>query len=70
MRGEGGGTMIQKDGRQTWVETKTDSTKAAGSYSYWHPQGDYVAMAVNSVHQSFFTGTGQRIEVYHKFSND
>ena len=69
MRGEGGGTMIQKDGRQTWVETKTDSTKAAGSYSYWHPQGDYVAMAVNSVHQSFFTGTGQRIEVYHKFSN-
>ena len=69
MRGEGGGTLIQKDGKQTWVETKTDSTKAAGSYSYWHPAGDYVAMAVNSVHQSFFTGTGQRIEVYHKFSN-
>ena len=37
MRGEGGGTMIQKDGHQMWVETKTDSTKAAGSYSYWHP---------------------------------
>lgn len=69
MRGEGGGTMIQKDGRQAWVETKTDSTKAAGSYSYWHPDGNYVAMAVNSVHQSFFTGTGQRIEVYHLFSN-
>ena len=69
MRGEGGGTLIQKDGHQTWVETKTDSTKAAGSYSYWHPQGDYVAMAVNSVHQSFFTGTGQRIEVYHRFSD-
>ncbi len=69
MRGEGGGTMMQKDGLQTWVETKTDSTKAAGSYSYWHPKGDYVAMAVNSVHQSFFTSTGQRIEVYHKFSD-
>lgn len=69
MRGEGGGTMIQKDGHQMWVETKTDSTKAAGSYSYWHPQGDYVALAVNSVHQAFFTGTGQRIEVYHTFSN-
>ena len=69
MRGEGGGTMIQKDGHQAWVETKTDSTKAAGSYSYWHPQGDYVALAVNSVHQAFFTGTGQRIEVYHTFSN-
>ena len=69
MRGEGGGTMIQRDGQQQWVNTKTDSTKAAGSYSYWHPQGDYVALAVNSVHQSFFTGTGQRIEVYHRFSN-
>ena len=69
MRGEGGGTMIQKDGHQKWVETKTDITKAAGSYSYWHPAGDYVAMAVNSVHQSFFTGTGQRIEVYHRFSD-
>ncbi len=69
MRGEGGGTMIQKNGHQMWVETKTDSTKAAGSYSYWHPQGDYVALAVNSVHQAFFTGTGQRIEVYHTFSN-
>ena len=69
MRGEGGGTMIQKDGRQVWLETKTDSTHAAGSYSYWHPQGDYVAMAVNSVHQSFFTGTKQRIEVYHTFSD-
>ena len=69
MRGEGGGTMIQKDGRQVWLETKTDSTHAAGSYSYWHPQGDYVALAVNSVHQSFFTGTKQRIEVYHSFSD-
>ena len=69
MRGEGGGTLIQKDGQQKWVETKTDITKAAGSYSYWHPAGDYVAMAVNSVHQSFFTGTGQRIEVYHRFSD-
>ncbi len=69
MRGEGGGTMIQKDGSQVWLETKTDSTHAAGSYSYWHPQGDYVAMAVNSVHQSFFTGTKQRIEVYHTFSD-
>jgi len=69
IRGEGGGTMIQKDGIQHWLETRTDSTKGAGSYSYWHPQGDYCAMAVNSVHQAFFTGTGQRIEVYHLFSN-
>ena len=69
IRGEGGGTLIQRNGRQTWLDTKTDSTKAAGSYASWHPSGDYCAYATNSVHQAFFVGTGQRIEVYHLFSN-
>ena len=69
IRGEGGGTLIQCDGRQQWYDTKTDPTKAAGSYAYWHPDGRYCAYAANSVHQAFFTGTGQRIEVYHRFSN-
>lgn len=69
MRGEGGGTMVQKDGQQVWLDTKTDSTKAAGSYAYWHPDGRYCAYATNSVHQSFFVGTRQRIEAYHEFSN-
>jgi len=69
IRGEGGGTLIQKDGRQTWLDTKTDATKAAGSYASWHPSGDYCAYATNAVHQSFFVGRGQRIEVYHSFSD-
>ena len=69
IRGEGGGTLVQRDGTQTWYDTKTDSTKAAGSYASWHPSGRYCAYATNSVHQSFFVGTKQRIEVYHKFSN-
>jgi hypothetical protein len=56
IRGEGGGTMIQTDGKQRWFNTKTDSTKAAGSYAYWHPSGNYCAYAANSVHQSFFVG--------------
>ena len=69
IRGEGGGTLIQKDGKQRWLNTKTDSTKAAGSYAYWHPSGDYCAYAANAVHQSFYVGRGQRIEGYHNFSN-
>lgn len=69
IRGEGGGTMIQKDGFQQWYDTKTDSTKAAGSYAYWHPSGDYCAYAVNAVHQSFFVGKDRRIEAYHSFSD-
>lgn len=69
IRGEGGGTMVQIDGEQRWLNTKTDSTKAAGSYAYWHPSGNYCAYATNTVHQSFFVGKGQRIEAYHEFSN-
>lgn len=69
VRGEGGGTLVVKEGRQTWYDTKTDSTKAAGSYASWHPEGRYCAYAVNSVHQSFFTDKDNNLEVYHKFSD-
>ena len=69
IRGEHGGTLIYKDGKQSYLTTKTDSTVANTSYSYWHPDGDYCAFSTNSIHQSFFVGTGQRIEVYDTFSN-
>ena len=69
IRGEGGGTMVQVDGEQRWLDTKTDSTKAACSYAYWHPSGNYCAYAVNTVHQSFFTGAKSNLEVYHRFSD-
>lgn len=69
LRGEYGGTMIYKNGKQSWLTTKTDSTVANTSYSYWHPGGDYCAFSTNKIHQSFFVGTGQRIEVYDTFSN-
>lgn len=69
IRGENGGTLIQQDGVQRWMNTRTDSTKAAGSYAYWHPSGDYCAYALNAVHQSFHVGSQQRIEVYHSFGD-
>lgn len=69
LRGTSGGTLIYKDGKQSYLTTKTDSTVANTSYSYWHPDGDYCAFSTNSIHQSFFVGTGQRIEVYDTFSN-
>ena len=37
-------------------------------YASWHPEGRYCAYAANAVHQAFFVGNGQRIEVYHNFS--
>ncbi len=69
VRGPHGGTIIVKDGAMQILDTKTDSTQAAGSYASWHPAGRYVAYATNSVHQSFYTHPQQPIEVFHKFSN-
>lgn len=69
VRGEGGGTLVQKEGKQIWYDTKTDSTKAAGSYAYWHPDGRYCAYAVNMVNQSFFTDKDRNLEVYHSFGD-
>ena len=69
IRGENGGTLIQKNGKQEWLNTRTDSTKAAGSYAYWHPSGNYCVYAVNAVHQSFYVGKEKRIEAYHSFSD-
>lgn len=69
VRGPKGGTLIQQDGHQTWLNTKTDSTKANFGYSYWHPSGHYLASSINSIHQSFFTGKDRRIEVYDTWSD-
>lgn len=69
LRGDKGGTMVQKDGKQTWLNTKTDSTKANCGYSYWHPSGNYIASSINSIHQLFFVRKERRIEVFDTMSD-
>lgn len=64
-----GGTLIQKDGKQYWLNTKTDSTRAACSYAHWHPDGDYIAYSACNVAQFFFVGTYKPIEVFHSWGN-
>lgn len=69
LRGDRGGTLIQRGGKQTVLDMRTDSTVANTSYGCWHPSGDYCAFSTNKIHQSFFTGKDRRIEVYDDFSN-
>ncbi len=69
LRGEHGATILQRDGQQTYLNTKTDSTRAACSYTYWHPTGNYIAFSTNAVYQAFFVGRFKPKEVYHTFSN-
>lgn len=64
IRGDKSATVIQREGKQTWINTRTDSTKANCSYSYWHPKGRFVVSSTNKVHQLFRTGNEQNIEVF------
>lgn len=69
LRGNKGGTVVQMDGKQTWLNTKTDSTKANCGYSYWHPSGNYIASSINSIHQLFYVRHERRIEVFDTMSD-
>ena len=63
LRGKHGATLIQQDGVREWVTTKTDSTIGNMAYSYWHPDGRWLAGSINPVRQSFWTGDKRIIEV-------
>ena len=64
LRGPHGTTMVQKDGRREWFNTKTDSTIGNVAYCYWHPGGRWFAGSINPVRQSFWTGDQRTIEVF------
>ena len=64
VRGDKGGTMVMRDGKQVWLNTKTDSTRMNCGYSYWHHSGKYIASSINKINQLFFTGKDRRIEVF------
>lgn len=64
VRGQYGGTLIQRNGQQTWLTTKTDSTIANCMYPNWHPSGNFCAYSVSRVHQCFYVGKERIIEVF------
>lgn len=64
VRGEHGGTLVQRDGHHEWLTTKTDSTMGNVAYTAWHPDGRYFAGSINPVRQAFWTGKEHLIEVF------
>jgi hypothetical protein len=63
-----GGTIINKDGKLSKVDTKSKYTLSAGAYPCWHPDGKHIAYSVNNINQYFCTGE-VRIEVADKVSD-
>lgn len=69
IRGEHGGTLIYKDGKQSYLTTKTDSTVVIPVILIGIPMETIVLSQLTLSTRAFFVGTGQRIEVYDTFSN-
>lgn len=69
MRGPYGGTMIASGDDVSFVDTKSDHTRAAGAYASWHPNGELIAFSVNSISQSFHSKIGKLCYVVDKYSD-
>lgn len=64
VRGDHGATVIQIDGTQEVLNTKTDKTLGLCVYPYWHPKGRYIAFSTNTTRQAFHEVKDERIEVF------
>lgn len=63
IRGEHGATWTRVNGKEEFLNTKTDQTISTCVYPYWHPSGDYIAYSTNDTRQSFHVVSDERIEV-------
>lgn len=63
VRGKTGGTVIGRNGKLEKINSKPNHASVGGTYSAWHPSGNFIAMSMNNV-QQFFHARGQKqIEV-------
>lgn len=71
VRGANGATLVQVDGKRTWLNTKIDTLRGLGAcvYPYWHPSGKYCAYSTNKTHQAFHSIKNERIEVFDQSSD-
>jgi hypothetical protein len=51
------GTVISRNGKLSFMDTKTKYTMSGGVYPSWHPSGRFIAYSVNLIHQQFFMKT-------------
>ena len=64
IRGSHGATLINLSGELEAYNTKTDSTLGFCVYTYWHPDGQYIAYSSNNTRQGFHVLADKLIEVF------
>ncbi len=60
VRGKRGGTIINKKGVVSKLNTKTEKMLSGGVYPAWHPEGRYLAFSTNLI-QQFFHAQGEKL---------
>lgn len=69
MRTKYGGTVLLNNDSLSFLDTNTDSSKGAGVYPSWHPDGKIVAFSVNQIRQKFHSKKENQIYVFDQYSD-
>lgn len=61
---EANGTALIENGKVQKINSKTKEMLSNLVYSYWHPEGRYLVASTNTIYQSYFYHSADRMEVY------
>lgn len=64
LRGERGGTILNRDGKLRKLALKNDSMASGAVYGDFHPSGRYVVFSSNVIIPAFHAEGNKRLEVY------
>jgi hypothetical protein len=68
LRGEKGGTILNRNGQLRKIDTRANSTGISATYGNLHPSGKYGVFSANNVIPEFHTLLSKKLEVYDKAS--
>ncbi len=69
LRGEKGGTVLNRDGKLRKVTLRTPDMKSGAVYGDWHPSGQYAVFSGNVIIPAFHSTESKRLEVYDTMSD-
>ena len=64
LRGKGGGTILNRDGKLRKLTLKNDSMISAAVYGDFHPSGRFAVFSTNIIIPAFHAQGNKRLEVY------
>ena len=69
VRGEGGGAILNRDGKLSKLNIKTEEMASGSVYFAFSPSGRYVVFSTNDIIPAFHAKPEKRLEVFDKTSD-